>query len=345
MNAQSEEILNFQTTKPMTLCGVVRKSFSIAKTSPKTFFLIILTLILPLSFAILAHSEFSTPLLDVIPTTAYDEILYKHHSWLQFFIFIVGYPMFLFIFSLLSTAAVVFTAASLYTRRPVSFVSTLRAIPRVFKRLFITFLFISLLMLLYIAVSCVFLVTIIGILDVGAHPYVFCTLILSLLIVFLMIHIYITAIWHLASVVSVLEPVYGLAAMKKSKKLLTGKKSMGITLVFAYLTMCVGIEIAYSLCNLYHRKLIRYSLRALLVGVLVIVNFVGLLVQSVFYFVCKSYHGEEIDKSVLYESLGGYVGEYVRLRSSTEMKNAESEMDVKEMKKVESEMDAVEGKV
>ncbi|TKY57938.1 hypothetical protein E2542_SST14992 [Spatholobus suberectus] len=48
-----------------------------------------------------------------------------------------------------STIVVVFTVASHYTTKLVSFSSTLSAIPHIFKHLFITFLWVSLLMILY----------------------------------------------------------------------------------------------------------------------------------------------------------------------------------------------------
>ena len=41
----------------------------------------------------------------------------------------------------------------------------------------------------------------------------------------------------------------------------------------------------------------------------------GLVVQTVLYFVCKSYHHENIDKSALSEHLEGYLGDYVPLKS------------------------------
>lgn len=61
-----------------------------------------------------------------------------------------------------------------------------------------------------------------------------------------------------------------------------------------------------------------------LVGVLVIVNLVGLLVQSVFYYVCKSYHHQGIDKTALHDHLGGYLGEYVPLKSSIQLENLDA---------------------
>ena len=41
----------------------------------------------------------------------------------------------------------------------------------------------------------------------------------------------------------------------------------------------------------------------------------GLVVQTVLYFVCKSYHHENIDKSALSDHLEVYLGEYVPLKA------------------------------
>lgn len=50
-------------------------------------------------------------------------------------------------------------------------------------------------------------------------------------------------------------------------------------------------------------------------------NLAILLVQSEFYYVCKSYHHQGIDKNALYDHLGGYFGKYVPLKSSVQMEN------------------------
>lgn len=136
---------------------------------------------------------------------------------------------------------------------------------------------------------------------------------------------YITALWHLASVVSVLEPLYGFAAMKKSYELLKGKTRMAGVLVFGYLAICAAIGSVFGVVVVHggdrYGVFPRIVVGGFLVGVLVIVNLVGLLVQSVFYYVCKSYHHQEIDKIALHDHLGGYLGEYVPLKSSIQMEN------------------------
>nr|CAD1840539.1 unnamed protein product [Ananas comosus var. bracteatus] len=61
--------------------------------------------------------------------------------------------------------------------------------------------------------------------------------------------------------------------------------------------------------------------RRALVALLVLLNLLGLLVQSIFYYVCKSFHRQPIDKTALFDHLGGYLGEYVPLKSSIQMEN------------------------
>ncbi|KAK9937181.1 hypothetical protein M0R45_013990 [Rubus argutus] len=309
----------------LSIPDILRESTSIPKQSPKTFYLVTLTLIFPLSFAILAHSLFTHPLLNQLqgPATDPDQL---HHKWTLLLLFQFFYLIFLFAFSLLSTAAVVFIVASLYTSKPVSFSNTLSAIPKVFKRLFITFLWVSLLMVGYNLLFVGFLVLLIVAIDTQ-NPILLLFSGLVVFVLFLVVHVYITALWHLASVVSVLEPVYGFAAMKKSYELMKGKTGMAFVLVFGYLTTCGLIGVVFGTVVVhggYYGVFVRIVVGGFLVGLLVIVNLVGLLLQSVFYYVCKSYHHQGIDKSALHDHLGGYLGEYVPLKSSIQMENLDA---------------------
>lgn len=309
----------------LSIPDILRESTSIPKQSPKTFYLVTLTLIFPLSFAILAHSLFTHPLLNQLqgPATDPEQL---HHKWTLLLLFQFFYLIFLFAFSLLSTAAVVFIVASLYTSKPVSFSNTLSAIPKVFKRLFITFLWVSLLMVGYNLLFVGFLVLLIVAIDTQ-NPILLLFSGLVVFVLFLVVHVYITALWHLASVVSVLEPVYGFAAMKKSYELMKGKTGMAFVLVFGYLTTCGLIGVVFGTVVVhggYYGIFVRIVVGGFLVGLLVIVNLVGLLLQSVFYYVCKSYHHQGIDKSALHDHLGGYLGEYVPLKSSIQMENLDA---------------------
>ncbi|KAK4254669.1 hypothetical protein QN277_010018 [Acacia crassicarpa] len=307
----------------LSISDILRESISIPRRSLKTFSLVTVALIFPLSFAILAHSLFTHPILAKLDSP-YDDPSQTSHEWTLLLIYQFCYLIFLFAFSLLSTAAVVFTVASLYTSKPVSFSSTISAIPKVLKRLFITFLWVSLLMFLYNFILVVSLVLMIIAIDTQNSFLLFCALIVILLL-FMVAHVYITALWHLASVVSVLEPLYGLAAMKKSYELLKGRTKYGAILVFVYL-ICCGVIGSFFTSIVVHggddySVFSRIVAGGFLVGLLVIVNLVGLLVQSVFYYVCKSYHHQGIDKIALHDHLGGYLGEYVPLKSSIQMED------------------------
>ncbi|KAI3717156.1 hypothetical protein L1987_68576 [Smallanthus sonchifolius] len=307
----------------LSATDILKQSTSIPKQSPQTFYLITLTLIFPLSFAILAHSLFTHPLITQIQ----DPHGSHTSQWTKLLIFQFCYLIFLFIFSLLSTAAVVFTVASLYTAKPVSFSATLSAIPSVFKRLFITFLWVGLTMVIYNIVFLGFVVLLLIAIDTQNFILFLFSLIVVFLL-FLVVHSYINAIWHLASVVSVLEPVYGFAAMRKSFEILKGRARMGSVMVFVYFVVCGAINAVFGSVVVHggeygYGVFARIVVGGFLVGVLVVVNLVGFLVQSVFYYVCKSYHHQGIDKSALYDHLGGYLGEYVPLKSSVQMENLE----------------------
>ncbi|KAI3905236.1 hypothetical protein MKX01_017482 [Papaver californicum] len=84
------------------------------------------------------------------------------------------------------------------------------------------------------------------------------------------VHIYVTTLWHLASVISVLEPNgYGLTAMKKSKQLLRGRTSIAFRLASLYLPATWTIELVFELAMLFH---IHFMVK-LLVGLLCLFMF------------------------------------------------------------------------
>ncbi|KAI4371213.1 hypothetical protein MLD38_019476 [Melastoma candidum] len=304
----------------LTIPSLLRESVDIPRRSPNTFYLITLTLVFPLSFSILAHSLFTHPLLSHLSSGD------RHgHDLTLLLLFQSLYLIFLFSFSLLSTSSVVFSVASLYSSKPLSFSSSLSSLPSVLPRLFLTFLWVALLMLSYYLLFLSSLFLLLFSLDRG-NPFLVLLSSSAVLFLLLGVHVYITAFWHLASVVSVLEPVYGLAALRKSYHLLKGRVRMGWVLVFCYLFACGVINGVFGVVVVHgdeygYGVLARILAGGFLVGVLVIVNLTGLLVQSVFYYVCKSYHHQSIDKLALSDHLGGYLGEYVPLKSSIQMEN------------------------
>lgn len=328
--------------------GIYRESVAILRAHRPLYARIAAAFVLPLSALFLAHIAISHALFSTIdsddsalessaPGTASQQRILQRlgADWAALVLFKAAYLLALLLFSLLSTAAAVFTVASLYAAKPASISSSLSALPPILPRLLRTFLWVSLLMLAYhvgFVLTVVLLIVLIGPPVTASTPPPL-SLLLALLAVaflFLAIHVYISALWHLASVISVLEPVCGLAAMSKSRQLLQGRTRTASVLVFSYFAVCGLITALFRSAvvkgqgeegSLDMSLAGRILIGALLVSVLVCVNLLGLLVQSVFYYACKAYHNQQIDRTALYEHLGGYLGEYVPLKSNIQMEN------------------------
>ncbi|RZC45911.1 hypothetical protein C5167_038857 [Papaver somniferum] len=114
--------------------GIYQEAFKITVTWRKIFSRIILSLILPLSFIYLAQIQISEAILSKIDdseevqdtatggTARFDKI-HAHiiSEWVAFGIFKAVYLLFLLIFSLLSTSAVVYTIACIYSAKDLTF--------------------------------------------------------------------------------------------------------------------------------------------------------------------------------------------------------------------------------
>ncbi|KAJ8541571.1 hypothetical protein K7X08_002387 [Anisodus acutangulus] len=140
-------------------------------------------------------------------------------------------------------------------------------------------------------------------------------------IVYVVGSVYLSVIWHLASVITVLEDSYGVKAMLKSKDLLKGK--MRIALIFFF-----KFNVSLGVLNFVFKKFVVHGNHHMHLGMLYRVGvgllcllllfklmLFGLVIQTIIYFVCKSYHHENIDKSALSDHLEVYLGEYEPLKS------------------------------
>ncbi|RWR87045.1 putative transmembrane protein [Cinnamomum micranthum f. kanehirae] len=292
----------------------------VPKSSPKVFYLMTLSLILPLSLVILVHSYIIHSLADNFHFYPSSTIQSQLHYFALILFFYALYLLLVSIFFLITTSASIFTVASCYTSNPITFSSTFHAIPRIFPRLFVTFLWISLLTIIYSAVVFICALVTIAALSGSLRIVVYIVIIISICSIFIWVHLYVTSMWQLASVVSVLEPVYGLGAIKKSHALLQGKRLDATILVLGYLLLCALISFVFDVVVVHGGELgiavyWRIVVGVVLVGLMVGLNVVGLMVQNVFYYVCKSFHHESIDKNALLYLLGWYVKVQVKLNS------------------------------
>ncbi|CAA2982947.1 uncharacterized protein LOC111372000 [Olea europaea subsp. europaea] len=316
----------------MGFFGIFKESYNIVTSWRKIFSQITLALILPLSFIYLAHIQISELLfadivhneymLDITPqgTSSYNTISSILSSELTAYtLFKIGYLIFFTILALLSTSAVVYTIACIYTAKEISFGKIMSVVPMVWKRLMVTFIWNFIIFFAYNLIAFLVLIFIFSLFLLGSYNKTVVTLTLLFIIIYLIGMVYISVIWHLASVVSVLEESYGLNAMAKSQALIKGK--MGVSVgIFLVLGLCFsGIQMFFE-NRLVIRKgdiglVNRVGYGSLCLFLLSILMLLGLIMQTIIYFICKSYHHENIDKSLLADHLGGYLGEYVPLKT------------------------------
>ncbi|KAK4793012.1 hypothetical protein SAY86_023447 [Trapa natans] len=311
------------------LFGVFRESFKIIQSWRRIFTQISLTLILPLSFVFLLHIDVSEVLLSKIiyneealdrsvGTPRYEKLSdVLSREWTFFLLFKTAYFTFFLVLSLLSTAAVVYTIACAYTARDVTFRKVLSVVPRVWKRLFVTFLCIFVAVFLYNTLAISLLISVIM---VAGDTTAGSAVILVLLAIYLAGFVYMTMVWQLASVVSVLEEDYGVRAMVKSKDLIKGKLVLSVTVFFILVLSLWSVQALFEVLVVRGRGgssgvPARVGYAAVCFALLSGLFLFGLTIQTVIYFVCKSYHHENIDKSALSDHLEVYLGEYVPLKA------------------------------
>ncbi|KAI6699855.1 hypothetical protein NL676_014179 [Syzygium grande] len=314
--------------------GVYRETSRIILKWRKVFTQITLALILPLcviflahflvsqllSFEILNHEMDRDDAWEDSPRYRYLSRMLKK-EWVAFWLFKLGYFIFVFIFSLLSTSAVVYTVACVYAAKQITFKKIMSVVPRVWKRLMVTFLW-------SFATFFVFIVAAVGLLIVWVvivrhfmvGPALGITMLVILLILYVIGFVYITMIWQLASVISVLEDVYGRKAMVKSKRLIKGKMGVSIGCFLGVLVCFVLVQALFEcfvVLNLFYGIGIKIGVGLICLLLLIMVVLFDLVVQTVIYFVCKSYHHENIDKSALSDHLEVYLGDYVPLKANS----------------------------
>nr|XP_017233666.1 PREDICTED: uncharacterized protein LOC108207746 [Daucus carota subsp. sativus] len=305
--------------------GIFKEAFSVTSSHRKIFSQITLTIILPLSLFYLAQIEISEILFGQIIRSEYDldhtdQMETQKYSktsdvlsseLLAFWLFKIAYFIFALVFSLLSTSAVVYTIACIYTAKEVTYKKVMKVVPKVWKRLMVTFLwnfiivFASIIVLLLVAA--LWAVTL-GTSVVGI------TVGIIVLLVYVSGILYIGFMWHLAGIISVLEDVYGIQALFKSKDLIKGNTGL-CAAIFIINKLCfIGIYLGFRASVVGGESVLGKISHACLWSLLLsmLIHF-ALVIQTIIYLICKSYHRESIDKLSLADHLEVYSGDYVPL--------------------------------
>lgn len=324
MDCEPEEI------QFLGIIGIYRETSKLILSWRRLFSKIAASLMVPISVLFLAQIVISHNLFSQIDrneealehTTAGSpsqaRLFHRLSSeWSSFLLFKSIYLLALLVFSLLSTSAVVYTIASVYTAKHdllLSFRKVLTIVPKVWRRLALTFLVAFLFLVAYnILAVFAFIITIVIVGDSSVGVL----LVIALALAYIVGLVWISVVWHVASVVSVLEEACGADAMRRSRELVRGKMGIAAS-VFVMMNMVfVGIEMAFRWVVVVGKASLALKLgfTAVILVLLSAVILFALVAQTVVYFVCKSYHHESIDKSALADHLEEYLGEYLPLKA------------------------------
>ncbi|KAF8026521.1 hypothetical protein BT93_F3110 [Corymbia citriodora subsp. variegata] len=311
----------------LSLFGIYKESCNIILQWRKLFAQITLALVLPLSFIFLLHMKVSDALFSEITrdwmaldAKNYDKLSDRIDRETAFFLlFKAAYFTFLLIFSLLATSAVVYTIASVYAGREVSFRKAMRVVPRVWKKLMAIFMMMFYLICIYNIGAVIFFITF---QSIGSPENVRVAFYIVFGGFYLVGLVYLSMVWQLASVVAVLEEAsYMGHAINKSHALIKGKIWVVSLIFLKFNLLLVLIQLGFQNLVVHRNNTIstgitsRIAFGVLCCSLLCALILSELVVQTVVYFVCKSYHHENVDKSALSDHLEGYLGEYVPLVS------------------------------
>jgi len=129
---------------------------------------------------------------------------------------------------------------------------------------------------------------------------------------------YLNVVWQFANVVTVLEDSYGFEAMMKSKELIKEKMSLSIFITLQFNLCFFVIRFLFGMLVVNGWKLFELNLMSRISIGFVCFLFLShlflliLVIQTVLYFVCKSYHNQNIDKCFAsLEHVKVHQGEYV----------------------------------
>ncbi|KAI3873974.1 hypothetical protein MKW98_001623, partial [Papaver atlanticum] len=236
--------------------------------------LIVLATILPLTILYLSDIQISK---FILGNTFQDN---KKNKWIAFGITRFVYSILTLIFYLFSTSSVVYSVFCFYTSKDPNLKRVVGIFPKVWGRLLVTFL----LLFFILAICTTVYLGLILLFVASFHGRKVLAFIICLTIPYFVVFSYMTAVWNIAMVISVLEKDYGRKALVKSMRLIKGKIWVSSFIFIAVEIIFMGMSIGFYSMVLGRKKmnLVAYFLNLYLV------------IQAVVYFVCKSYHNEDI---------------------------------------------------
>lgn len=305
-----------QELKRLGFFGILKESLKLIFSHKKLFAQISLALLIPISIIlevkILTAILFSFNMFKnrdepedftvfIIPQYSTLNISYMaSFKWVAFWLLSeITYLILLLVLSILSTVTIAYTTASIYKSKDTTFKKAAAAVPKLWKPVLITFLLVFAVTFAYDYILGPVLGLILRLLFFKKFAVLKIVIGVILTVLYIVVFVYITLIWHVGTVVSALEnDIYGLKAIIKGRNLLKGKMKASVAVFVVLLALSAGIDTAFVLVVVYETIRIwavRIGVGILLVLLKLLMVLLGLVAQTVIYFVCKSYHDENFE--------------------------------------------------
>ncbi|KAI3989681.1 hypothetical protein MKX01_009173 [Papaver californicum] len=279
--------------KSMGFFGIYKEAYRITVSWNKILSQITLAILLPLT--ILSLSEI--PISHFIRKKTYHKENDKTRWMVCSIINRFVYMVFVLGLSVFSTSTVAYVVACFYKSKDITFKKAVGVFPEVWGGLMITFLWWFVVVLLYTTVAALLYFWFFTSQNGFELRPKNLLVISSISIPFFAGLVYLMLVWSIATVISALEIDYGRKALIKSIKLIWGKTmvSYGIFLVLGIAYAGLGstfvlLMVYKKMSNVAGKVLIGIACYFLMI---VLIHFT-LVIQAVIYFVCKSYHNEDI---------------------------------------------------
>ncbi|CAJ2667621.1 unnamed protein product [Trifolium pratense] len=246
------------------------------------------------------------------------EIISK--EWAIFWLIKIAYFVLILVSYLFSTSAIVYTVASIYSgAKDITFNKVVSVITNLTKKLIGTFLCTVMIVFVYNIIATMIAIT--SALTFGVQNGGGIVILIIIGILYFVGIIYLIVVWQLANVVTVLEDSYGFEAMMKSKQLIKGKIGLSIIISLKFNFCFSVIQFLFGMLvvngwkmfelGLINRIAIGFGCFLLLCHLFLLVH----VIQTMLYFVCKSYHNQNTEMSFASsEYLKVHQGEYEPLK-------------------------------
>uniref|UniRef100_A0A5B7BLU7 Uncharacterized protein n=1 Tax=Davidia involucrata TaxID=16924 RepID=A0A5B7BLU7_DAVIN len=287
-------------TTTMNPTGILREAMKLLARNEKLMLQVILLALSPFSFLVLLHYLVAGPLLEKVEDT-YESSSLDPRDLKALVVLEIPFLVALCIVSMFGTTITIYASALTCIGKSATLKELMLWILSTWKKPAITWLYISLLTIAYTLLSLFSIQLpslIIGTTN-ATYTYAYpCSWLVAILAA--SFYLYLATVWTLGLTISVVEDdCHGVTALRKSGKLMEGRKFQGFFLMLTLVLLSLPVYVLFYVTSADDDDVlgpvIRLSFMFIATLLFCLTNIFTFVVYTVFYFECKHSHGEKLD--------------------------------------------------